>query len=75
MEPKNKSDEQADLNPAGVSPDSPCINICRIDHRNRLCSGCFRTLAEITAWQQLSDEAKIAINAVLPRRKRTAGAT
>ena len=29
---------------------SPCIGICRIDTRSAFCSGCLRTIAEITEW-------------------------
>ena len=28
---------------------SPCINICKMDAANGLCTGCWRTLDEIAA--------------------------
>jgi hypothetical protein len=35
---------------------SPCINVCRIDSVQSVCTGCFRTLDEIATWG-LSDDA------------------
>lgn len=29
---------------------SPCIGICRVEPRTTFCSGCLRTVAEITDW-------------------------
>lgn len=37
---------------------SPCINVCRIDPVQGLCSGCFRTLDEIAAWGMSDDDSK-----------------
>jgi len=37
---------------------SPCINVCRIDPVQSLCSGCFRSLDEIAAWGLADDETK-----------------
>ncbi len=37
---------------------SPCINVCRMDPRSGLCSGCGRTLDEIAAWASMSEERK-----------------
>jgi predicted Fe-S protein YdhL (DUF1289 family) len=34
-------------------PTSPCINICSLDE-DGICRGCYRTLAEIAAWTQLT---------------------
>jgi predicted Fe-S protein YdhL (DUF1289 family) len=47
---------------------SPCINICRIDSRSQLCEGCKRTVDEIMAWPNASDDRKRAILAALPTR-------
>ncbi|MEX0734502.1 MAG: DUF1289 domain-containing protein [Steroidobacteraceae bacterium] len=33
-------------------PSSPCLNICSLDDRG-VCSGCFRTLAEIAEWTRM----------------------
>lgn len=48
--------------------DSPCINICVIHPETRLCSGCARSIDEITAWSRLSPEARRAIMDDLPNR-------
>ena len=34
---------------------SPCINICRMDAASGLCTGCFRTIDEITVWSRTDD--------------------
>jgi uncharacterized protein len=47
---------------------SPCIGICRIDATLGLCLGCARTLAEIVAWGQASEEDRLRIWARLPAR-------
>ena len=39
----------------GQLAQSPCIAVCRMDARNHLCEGCWRTLDEITAWGQLDE--------------------
>ncbi len=41
-----------------IKPDipSPCVNICRMDHDNRYCIGCWRTLDEIKRWAGMSNE-------------------
>ena len=35
---------------------SPCINICKMDAANGLCTGCWRTLDEIAAELGISKE-------------------
>ena len=37
---------------------SPCIDICKIDYKNKFCIGCNRTLEEITNWSSFNDEQK-----------------
>jgi uncharacterized protein len=39
---------------AGSQMESPCIQVCVIDVRSGLCSGCGRTLAEIASWTSLT---------------------
>ena len=51
--------------------DSPCINICVLDHVSGLCSGCGRTVAEIAAWSSITTSQRRAIMR-LPRRERLA---
>ncbi len=33
-----------------TEPQSPCIRACTLDTDTDICLGCYRTLAEITAW-------------------------
>ncbi|MBM3356406.1 MAG: DUF1289 domain-containing protein [Betaproteobacteria bacterium] len=40
---------------------SPCVNLCVIDAGTGLCSGCWRTLEEITRWVEYSRAQKIEI--------------
>ncbi|MHA6345131.1 DUF1289 domain-containing protein [Roseivivax sp. CAU 1761] len=49
--------------------DSPCIDICVIDPKSRLCRGCLRSIEEITAWGGMSPEQRRAVMAELPQRR------
>lgn len=49
--------------------DTPCINVCRIDPASRLCTGCLRSIDEITAWSRLTPAQRRAIMADLPQRR------
>lgn len=40
---------------------SPCVAVCKMDVSGTLCTGCLRTIPEITAWSRLDDPAKLAI--------------
>lgn len=48
--------------------DSPCVKICVIHPETRLCTGCARSIDEITIWSKLSPEARRAVMADLPNR-------
>ncbi|HKL45156.1 MAG TPA: DUF1289 domain-containing protein [Roseovarius sp.] len=48
--------------------DSPCVQICVVHPDARLCTGCLRTIDEITAWSRMSPEARRAVMAELPSR-------
>jgi predicted Fe-S protein YdhL (DUF1289 family) len=48
---------------------SPCINICKMDDRNGLCLGCFRTLDEIIIWARTDDASRAHILAAVARRR------
>lgn len=50
-------------------PQSPCIKICVIHPAARLCTGCLRTIDEITAWGRMSPAERQAIMDTLPARK------
>ncbi|MBR3369254.1 MAG: DUF1289 domain-containing protein [Rhodobacteraceae bacterium] len=49
--------------------ESPCINICVIHPEARLCTGCLRSIDEITMWSRMEPHARQAIMAELPSRK------
>jgi uncharacterized protein len=51
--------------------DSPCIKICTYEPGSGLCSGCGRTLEEISAWFSMSDEQRRAVMEQLPERLRS----
>ena len=48
--------------------DSPCIKICVIHPEARLCTGCARSIDEISRWSRMSPEERRAIMAELPAR-------
>ena len=48
--------------------ESPCIKVCVVHPEARLCTGCLRSIDEITAWSRLSPEARRSIMAELPSR-------
>ena len=48
--------------------ESPCVKICVIHPDARLCTGCLRTIDEITQWSRMSTEARRAVIAELPAR-------
>ncbi|OIR06633.1 hypothetical protein GALL_112400 [mine drainage metagenome] len=41
-----------------VRVESPCIGICAIDESNGFCLGCYRTVDEIKAWFDMSQDEK-----------------
>ena len=43
------------------SPASPCLGICLMDPRTRMCRGCLRTIDEIAGWYAASLSEKHAI--------------
>jgi len=48
--------------------ETPCINICTLDARSRLCIGCGRTADEIACWAAMSAEERRRVMAELPAR-------
>lgn len=48
---------------------SPCINVCRIDGDSGLCTGCYRTLDEITVWSRLDDRGRRGVLALVAERR------
>lgn len=47
---------------------SPCIRICVIHPEARLCTGCLRSIDEITQWSKMTPDQRRAIMAELPGR-------
>ncbi len=48
--------------------ESPCIRICVIHPEARLCTGCLRSIDEITRWSKMTPEERRTIMAELPSR-------
>ena len=48
---------------------SPCINVCKMDAQTGLCTGCLRTIDEITAWSQLDDSRRSNVLAAVAGRR------
>ena len=48
--------------------ETPCEQICIVDHPSGLCRGCGRSLAEIERWTAYSDGERRRIMAELPDR-------
>ena len=47
---------------------SPCIRICVVHPEARLCTGCYRSIDEITRWTKMSPDERREIMAELPSR-------
>ena len=48
--------------------DSPCVNICIIHPRANICTGCFRSIDEISSWSNMSEPERKGILKELPNR-------
>ena len=48
--------------------DSPCVNICIIHPQANICTGCFRTIDEISSWSKMSNSERKGIIKELPNR-------
>ncbi len=49
--------------------ESPCIKICVIQPKSRLCTGCLRSIDEITRWSKMAPEERRKVMAELPTRQ------
>ncbi|MGZ5901578.1 MAG: DUF1289 domain-containing protein [Reyranella sp.] len=56
-----------------MSEETPCIAVCIIDPKTRLCFGCGRTLPEIARWPRMDGSERRAVMARLPGRMAEAG--
>ena len=48
--------------------ESPCVQICVVHPEIRICTGCYRTIDEITDWSRMAPEARRNIMDDLPAR-------
>ncbi|WP_426040121.1 DUF1289 domain-containing protein [Brevundimonas sp. TWP2-3-4b1] len=48
---------------------TPCVQVCIVDGPTGLCLGCYRTLAEIGGWSQLTDDQRTEIMSELSTRE------
>ena len=48
--------------------ESPCVQICIVHPETRICTGCYRTIDEITDWSRMTPEARRNIMDELPAR-------
>ncbi len=58
-----------------MSKESPCIAVCMMDPRTKLCFGCGRTLPEIARWHKMDSLERLAVMENLPARMAEAGLT
>ena len=49
--------------------ESPCIKICVVHPEARICTGCLRTIDEITQWTRMGHDARAEVMAALPARR------
>lgn len=60
------------LNPRDNPAASPCIGRCSHNVGDEICTGCYRTVAEVLNWNTLSDAEKIALKVILQKRREDA---
>ncbi|MEY8830832.1 DUF1289 domain-containing protein [Sedimentitalea sp. XS_ASV28] len=48
--------------------DSPCVRICVVHPKERLCVGCLRSIDEIARWSRMSADERAAVMDELPGR-------
>ncbi len=48
---------------------SPCVKLCAIHPSANICTGCYRTVDEITQWSSLSDDKRAELMQELPDRE------
>ena len=56
-----------------MSQETPCIAVCMIDPRTKLCFGCGRTLPEIARWHRMESPERLSVMARLTERMEQAG--
>lgn len=48
--------------------ESPCVQICVVHPVERICTGCLRSIDEITRWSKMTPDERRAVMAELPDR-------
>ena len=56
-----------------MSQETPCIAVCIIDPKTKLCLGCGRTLPEIGSWFKMESTQRQTVMAQLDARMAAAG--
>jgi len=51
---------------------SPCVSICALDEAD-ICTGCQRTVSEITLWSRMSNEERRVVLGLCDERARASG--
>jgi predicted Fe-S protein YdhL (DUF1289 family) len=49
--------------------ETPCVKICTLDPKTRLCRGCGRTIDEIAGWSRFTSAERERILLLLPGRR------
>lgn len=49
--------------------ESPCVQICVVHPTERICTGCYRTIDEISRWSKMDSDERAEIMQDLPDRK------
>jgi predicted Fe-S protein YdhL (DUF1289 family) len=58
---------------SNMSKETPCIAVCMMDPKTKLCFGCGRTLPEIARWHRMERAERLAVMQSLPARMAEAG--
>jgi len=48
--------------------ESPCVRVCVVHPEARICTGCYRSIDEITRWSKMSAEDRREVMEALPDR-------
>jgi uncharacterized protein len=48
---------------------SPCVDVCRLDPRQRHCEGCLRTIDEIAGWSAFDRRQRLQVWSLLRSRR------
>ena len=51
---------------------SPCVSICALDEQD-ICTGCQRTVEEITRWSRMDNNERRAVLALCHQRAKSSG--